>query len=273
MQQVIQKKNLVAHPVEVFNVTGGGGATGLAQLQKDKGDPHALMMTGLVMIGALQRAKAPVSLKDTTPIATLTAEAEAFVVPANSKYKTIQDVVTAYKQDPTSVTFGGGTAGGSDHLVTAQLLKAAGADTSKLKYVAYSGGGEATAGILSGDVAVGVSGVSEFESQIKSGGMRLLAISTADAREVGGRPAPTLKEAGYDVNFSNWRALVAAPGLSDRDKQAVIGVIDSLHNTQEWKDLLATNGWTDFYKTGDAAQQYIKDETQRVEQLYKDLGL
>ncbi|MFE9657259.1 Bug family tripartite tricarboxylate transporter substrate binding protein [Micromonospora sp. NPDC006431] len=273
MQQVIQKKNLAHKPVEVFNVAGGGGATGLAQLQKEKGDPHALMMTGLVMIGALTRANSPVSLKNTTPIATLTAEAEAFVVPANSKYKTIQDVVNAYQQDPSSVTFGGGSAGGSDHLVTGQLLKAAGTDPSKLKYVGYSGGGEATAGILSGDVGVGVSGVSEFESQIESGKMRLLAISTATPQEVAGKPAPTLKDAGYDVDFSNWRAVVAAPGLSDKDKQAVTDLVDKLHETQEWKDVLKTNGWDDFYKTGAEAQQYIEGETKRVEQLYKDLGL
>jgi putative tricarboxylic transport membrane protein len=273
MQKVIEQENVIKKPVEVFNVEGGGGATGLSQLQKDKGNPHNLMMTGLVMIGALQQANSPVSLKDTTPIATLTAEAEAFVVPKDSKYKTIGDVVDAYKADPESVTFGGGSAGGSDQLVVAELVKAVGGDPAKLKYVGYSGGGEATAGILSGDVAVGVSGVSEFEGQIASGDMRLLAISTAKSQKVAGKQAPTLKDAGYDIDFSNWRAVVAAPGLSDAQTKAVTDVVDKMHGTEAWKKALKQNGWTDFYKTGDEANKYIADETTRVEGLFKELGL
>lgn len=273
MQKVIEDDDIVSEPVEVFNVDGGGGATGLSQLQKDQGDPHAWMMTGLVMIGALQQADSPVSLEDTTPIATLTSEAEAFVVPADSEFKSIEDVVAAYEKDPSSVTFGGGSAGGSDQLVVAELLKAAGADASQMKYVGYSGGGEAVAGILSGDVAVGVSGVSEFETQIEAGDMRLLAISTAESQEVAGEQATTLQDAGYDVDFSNWRALVAAPGISDEAKAQITEVVDEMHGTQAWKDALEANGWTDFYKTGDEAQSYIESETDRVAALYEDLGL
>lgn len=273
MQKVMEEEDVVKESVEVFNVDGGGGATGLAQLQKDEGNPHNLMMTGLVMIGALQQADSPVSLEDTTPIAILTTEAEAFVVPADSPFQTIEDVVAAYEADPAALTFGGGSAGGSDQLVLGELIKAAGGDASEAKYVGYSGGGEAIAGILSGDVAVGVSGVSEFEAQIEAGDMRLLAISTAETQDVAGTPAPTLTEAGYDVDFSNWRAIVAAPGLSDEDTEAVIDVVDKAHGTQAWKDALEENGWADLYKTGDDAEQFIADETQRVDELFSELGL
>lgn len=273
IQKVIQDDDLVESSVEVFNVEGGGGATGLAQLQKDEGDPHALMMTGLVMIGALQLADSQVSLENTTPIATMTAETEAFVVPADSEFKTIEDVVEAATADVSSVTFGGGSAGGSDQLVAAELLQEAGADAASMKYVGYSGGGEAIAGILSGDVEVGVSGISEFTTQIESGEMRLLATSSAEPVEVNGETAPTLQDAGYDIDFANWRAIVAAPGLSDDDRQAVIDLIEEMHGTQAWTTALETNGWSDFYKTGDEAKQFIADETARVAELYKELGL
>ena len=273
MQKVIEDEDVVTEPVEVFNVEGSGGATGLSQLQKSEGDPHALMVTGLVMIGALELADSPLSFEDTTPIATLTSETEAFVVPADSPYQTIEDVVADVEKDPGSVTFGGGSAGGSDQLVAAELLKAAGADPSKLKYIGYSGGGEAVAGILSGDVEVGVSGLSEFEGQVESGDMRLLAISTDEQLEVAGETAPTLMDAGYDIDFANWRAIVAAPGLSDEETAAVADMVDELHGTEAWKQALADNGWGDFYKTGDEAQEFVDAEVERVEALYQDLGL
>lgn len=273
MQAVIQSEDVVKKSVEVFNVEGGGGATGLSQLQDSEGDPHQLMMTGLVMIGALKQANSPVSLEDATPIATLTAESEAFVVPADSKYTSIKQVVEDYQKDPSSVAFGGGSAGGSDQLVVAELLKDAGADPGKMKYVGYSGGGEATAGILSGDVEVGVSGFSEFEAQIESGKMRLLAISTADTFKVNGKPAPTLQDAGYDVDFANWRAIVAAPGISKEQQQAVTKVVSQMHDTKAWKQQLTKNHWTDFYKSGQEAQKFFTSETKRVNEIYQDLGL
>jgi putative tricarboxylic transport membrane protein len=273
MQKVMQDENLVDKSVEVFNVEGGGGATGLAQLQKDKGDPEALMMTGLVMIGALELADSEVSLDNTTPIATLTKEAEAFVVPADSKYQTIQDVVDDYLADPESVVFGGGSAGGADQLVAAELVSEAGGDAGEMKYVGYSGGGEAIAGILSGDVAVGISGVSEFVEQIEAGEMRLLAVSSADPVDVAGSPSPTLQDAGYDIDFANWRAVVAAPGLSDKQRDQVIAMVDKLHGTDAWQAALEENGWTDFYTTGDDAKSYIDEESTRVAELYDEIGL
>jgi putative tricarboxylic transport membrane protein len=273
MQQVIQDEDVIDESVEVFNVEGGGGATGLAQLQEDNGNPHSLMMTGLVMIGALELADSEVSLEDTTPIAVLTSEAEAFVVPADSPFQTIQDVVDAYLEDPQSVTFGGGSAGGSDQLVAAELVQEAGGEASEMKYVGYSGGGEAIAGILSGDVEVGVSGISEFTEQIEAGDMRLLAVSTADPIEVAGEEATTLQDAGYDVDFANWRAVVAAPGLSDEQKEQVTEVVDELHGTDAWQQQLEQNGWTDFYKTGDDAEQFIQDETEKTTLIYEELGL
>lgn len=273
MQKVMEDEDVVSEPVEVFNVEGGGGATGLSQLQKDSGDPHALMVTGLVMIGALEQASSPVSFEDTTPIATLTSEAEAFVVPTDSEFESIEDVVAAYEKDPSAVTFGGGSAGGSDQLVIAELLKEAGAEPSAMKYVGYSGGGEAVAGILSGDVAVGVSGISEFESLVEAGDMRLLAVSTAETQDVAGEPARTLQDAGYDIDFSNWRAIVAAPGLSDEAAAQVTETIDAMHETQGWQDALEANGWADFYRTGDEAQAFVDAEVERVAALYEDLGL
>ena len=111
------------------------------------------------------------------------------------------------------------------------------------------------------------------EIEVASGDLRLLAVSTADTVEVAGEDAPTLADAGYDIDFSNWRGLVAAPGLSDEDVDAVTEFVDELHGTEEWKAALEENGWTDFYKTGDDATSFFDSESQRVADLYDELGL
>jgi putative tricarboxylic transport membrane protein len=274
LQQVVQEAKLTDQSIEVVNREGGGGATGLAELTaRDKGDPYTLMIGGLVMIGALKQANSPLSVTDATTIATLTSEAEVFVVRSDSPFQTIQDVVNAYRANPKSVIFGGGSAGGSDHIVIGQTLKAAKLNPADMNYIGYAGGGEATAGILSGDVQVGVSGVSEFESQIESGAMRLLAISSNDEIQVAGKPAPTLTSAGLDVDFVNWRAIFAPPGLSDADVDGITAFIDRIHSTQQWKALLEQRGWADDYRTGDDAAKFVADQETKTASTLDELGL
>jgi putative tricarboxylic transport membrane protein len=274
MQQVVQSEEIADANIEVFNLEGGGGATGLSQLiSREEGDPYKLMIGGLVMIGALEAANSPVELSDAETIATLTSETEAFVVAADSEFETINDVLDAYKQDPSSVTFGGGSAGGSDQIVAGLTVEAAGGDPAELKYIGYSGGGEAIAGILSGDVEVGVSGLSEFESQVEGGAMRLLAISSDEERDVAGEPAPTLVDAGYDVDFVNWRAIFAPPGLSDEESQAVADFVDEIHSSPAWEEVLEQQGWADDYRTGDEAQEFVDSETERIAGVLEGLGL
>src|SRR4051794_8270076 len=188
------RKGGLAKNVEVYNVPGAGGTIGLSQLtSKRSGDPNQLMVTGLVMLGAIEQNNSPVDLTKTTPIASLTSEPEVVVVPAKSPYKSIQDLMDAFKADPKKVSFAGGSAGGTDQLLAGLMAKAVGVDGSKVKYVAYSGGGEAKAAILSGSVAAGISGVSEFADQVQAGKMRALAVSTTQPVDVGGTQTKTLK--------------------------------------------------------------------------------
>lgn len=275
MQQAIKDGNVASQSVEVDNVTGAAGTIGLAQLvSKHRADPHRLMVTGLVMVGGVVTNKSEVSLAQTTPIATLTAEAEVIVVPSASKYQTLKDLVADFKANPASISWGGGSAGGTDQILVGLLAKAAGVDPKLAKYIPYSGGGETKAALLSGDLTAGVSGVSEFAELVKGGQMRALAVSGASGVDAGaGTPAPTIKESGYDVELMNWRGVVAPPGISDAEKQAVIGLVDKLHDSPAWQQTLTTQGWDDFYKSGDEAKQFFDSETTRITGVLTDIGL
>jgi putative tricarboxylic transport membrane protein len=258
--------------VSVENVPGAGGTIGLAQLvSQESGKPDVMMVNGLVMVGAILTNKSAVTLDQVTPIARLTGEYEVVVVPASSELKTMADLANKLKADPGAVAFGGGSAGGTDHILAGLIAKAAGADVSKLNYIPFSGGGEALAAVMGGHVAAGISGYSEWEGQIKSGELKALAISAPERQT--GIDVPTLKEQGIDVDLANWRAIVAAPGITDEQKQMLIDVVDKTVKSDAWKKTLEKKNWTDLYLPGAEFASFLKQENTRVTDILKSIGL
>jgi putative tricarboxylic transport membrane protein len=271
IQEVMQAEG-IAPSVEVINVPGAGGTVGLAQFAADSaGDPTKLIVGGYVMVGAILTNASPVSLKDVTPIARLTGDTEAIVVPASSDIMTINDLVEKMKADPGSVSWAGGSAGGADHILVGLLAKSAGVDPTKINYVAYSGGGEALAAILGNQVTAGVSSIGEFSEQVKAGTMRLLAVSS-DAR-LEGVDAPTLKESGYDVVLQNWRMVAAAPGITDEQKAKIAADIEKLNASAGWTTMLATKGWANTYLAGDAFTAQLEADIAATDAILRDIGL
>ena len=274
MSQAMTEAKVIDKDIEVYNVPGAGGTIGLSQLaSKQAGKSNELMVMGLVMMGAIETNKSPTDLTKTTPIASLTTEPEAIFVRTDSKYKTMQDLVDDMKADPAKLSFGGGSAGGTDQILLGLVAQAAGVDPSKPKYVAYSGGGEAQQSILSGSVDAGISAISEWSEQVEAGKMRVLAVSTAEPLQVAGKEVKTLKEQGLDVEITNWRGVVAPPGIKPGDRDAAIAAMEKLHDSPEWKAMLEKNAWTDFFKTGDDFDSFLDTESTRVKGVLKDIGL
>jgi putative tricarboxylic transport membrane protein len=229
------------------------------------------MTMGLVMIGAIETNDSAVDLTQVTPIAQLTSEYEAIVVPADSKYKTLEDFAADLKADPSKLAIAGGSAGGTDQILAGLMAKAVGADPKKVNYVAFSGGGEALAAILGGKVAAGISGIGEFSEQVKAGKLRALAVSAPE--RVASMDAPTMKEAGVDVELANWRGMVAPPDLPADQKQGLIDLVTKMHDSQQWKDALAKNGWDDTFMAGDEFATFLTAEQARVKTIITELGL
>ncbi len=271
LQQAMTKTG-VAKSVQVTNVPGAGGTVGLAQfVNSAKGDGSQLMMSGITMVGAIVANRPPVDLDMVTPIARLTGDRLVIVVPASSPYQTVEDLAAAVKVDVGKVTWAGGSAGGLDHILAALFVRAAGGDASKLNYIAYSGGGEATAAIVGGKVSAGISGYGEFEGQIKGGKMRALAVSSA--QRVNGADVPTLKERGLNIEVLNWRCVVAPPGISQEQRKILTEAIEKTVKSNEWSELLKTRGWDDYYLPGDAFAAFLKSEQARIAEVLKSIGL
>jgi len=271
MQSVMRAEGIGGN-VQVVNVPGAGGTIGLAQfVNQHRGDPDGLIVGGYVMVGAILTNQSPVDLSMVTPIARLTGEQEAVVVPASSEIATLDDLVKQLKADPGSVSWGGGSAGGADHILAGLIAKAAGVDPTLVNYIAYSGGGEALAAILGGQVTVGVSGLGEFESQIAAGTLRLLAVSGAERVE--GVEAPTLKEAGIDVALENWRMVAAGPDLSPEQKAAITADVEKLAQSEAWKQELETRGWDDRYLAGPEFDAALAEDIAQTRTILTEIGL
>jgi putative tricarboxylic transport membrane protein len=262
----------VAASVSYDNRGGAAGTIGLAQfINSSKGDANALMVMGAVMMGGIITNKSPVSLSSATPLARLTREDNVFVLPAASPLKTMKDVVDQLKKDPASVKWGGGSRGATEHIAAAMIAREVGVNPAAINYVAFRGGGEATAAILGGNVTLGGSGYSEFEPYIKSGKMRAIAITSQ--QRLPGVDVPTLVEQGIQVVISNWRGVYAPPGLAPAQRDAWIERIVKATQSKSWKESLERNGWTPDLLTGAEFGRFVEADFESLRSIMAKAGM
>ncbi len=249
----------VADTVTYDNKGGAAGALGLAQfVNGSKGDPNAMMVMGAVMLGGIITGKPPVSLSAATPLARITSEYNVFVLPANSPFKTMKDVIEQLKKDPGSVKWGGGSRGSTEHIAAAMIAREAGVDPARINYVAFRGGGEATAAILGGNVTVGGSGYSEFAEYINAGKMRALAVTSGSRLK--GVNVPTLKEQGINVEIGNWRGVYGAPGITPEQRKALTDMLVKAMKSKAWAEAMEKNNWTPAVLTGAEFEKFVDDD-------------
>jgi putative tricarboxylic transport membrane protein len=270
MQQVLQQAGIVrTAPVE--NIPGAAGTIGLARfIGAEHGRADAVMVSGLIMLGGIVTNQSPVTLGDVTPIARLTGEYEVLVVPAASPLRSLQDFIAALKAHPESVSWGGGSAGGSDQILAGLIADAVGVPPARVNYIAFSGGGESLSAIVGGQVTVGINGLAELEAQIEGGTVRALAISSA--ARLPGINVPTLGEQGVDIEFENWRSVVAPPGVSTADRRRFEAVIDAMVRSQQWRDALQRYRWLDRYLAGEPFARFVDTEETRVRDILRKFG-
>lgn len=257
---------------EVFNLEGAGGAVGLARTVHERGNADLLMMMGLGVVGAAHTNHTEADLAQVTPVARLLSEPEVLLVSRSSRHRDLASLVRDWRARPGSLAVGGGSLpGGPDHLATHLLAEELGVDLDDVRYRQYDGGGPLLAALFSGQVDVAVSGVLENIDQIRAGAVRVLAV-TGD-RRVPGVDAPTLAQAGVDLRFTNWRGLVAPPGLGEGQQQRLVGLATRLHESTGWRGALRDYGWTDAFLTGTRFGAFLAQESSRVGAVLARLGI
>ncbi len=265
MARVLEAEGLASR-VQVENIPGAAGTVGLARFVSGRrGDSNALLVTGLVMIGGIVQNASLVSLRDAMPVARLVGEYEAIAVPVGSPYRTLSDLVDAWRRAPGAIAWGGGSAGGTDQILVDLLATKAGIAPGRTNYVAFAGGGEARTALLGAQVQVGVSGLGEFAELARAGSVRILAVSSGD--RLLGWDVPTIRESGFDVVLANWRGVVAPPGLPRSDRQRLESLMEAMQASPRWRDELKQRGWESLALGGEAFGRFAESETRRVQGL------
>ncbi len=272
LQRTIIQEKLSPVSIEVINKGGAGGIIALAELVSTyNANPYKLMITGFGMTGATIMHNSEFSLESTTPIARLTGEFQAIAEPYDSPYQTLEALIQAFKANPKEIIWGGGSAGGADHLFINLLASKLDINPQHINYVAYTGGGEATAALMGGQVTAGVSGYSEWGGVVEAKRVRLIGVSSPT--RVVHPDIATFTELDLDIVFQNWRAIVAAPNISEEQRQYLIGLVTKARNSATWQDIVKRNKWQDSFLIGDEFTQFIINDSKQTQHIVELGGL
>ena len=272
---VMEDLDITGGTFDVTNVIGAGGSVAMTELMNEQGDENVMMTVGLGVVGSLYSFGNEFQVSDATPLAQLMEEYEGVLVPGDSPFRTIDDLVTKWEADPRSVVVGGGSSpGGPDHLFPMQLAEAIGVDPREVRYISYDGGGPLTSALLGKKIQVGFSGLGEFETQIESGDLRVLAVSGEErlTSEVF-KDVPTLTESDVDLVFVNWRGVLAPPGIPDARRDELIDDLATMHDSPQWQTVLKKNGWIDTFRTGEDFEKFLVSQDSRVSGTLTEMGL
>jgi putative tricarboxylic transport membrane protein len=261
-----------AASVSYENRGGAAGAIGLAQFANAYGgDPHALMVMGAVMLGGIITGKPPVGLSKVRPIARLTNEYNVFVLPPQSPFESMREVLVQFRNDPRSIKWGGGSRGSTEHVAVHMLARALGVDARRINYVPFRGGGEAAAALMAGYLSVGGSGLSEFLPHMASNRMRAVALTSPE--RLPGLDVPTLREVGQDVVIGNWRGVCAPIGLTADQRQALIERVRLALASPSWNASLAQHRWMSEPLLGEPFEAFVAAEFESMRAVLVKAGL
>lgn len=255
------------------NMSGGGGGKAIAHLiETASEDSHVLMVNSTPIVIRSLQGVFPQNFRDLTPIAGTIGDYAALVVSEESALDDFSALVAAYEAAPNQVAIGGGSVPGSmDHLVAAMAFKAAGVDAKNVKYIPYDAGGDAMAGLLSGEIQVLSTGLSEALELQRQGAVRILAM-TGETRIADAPDVPTLKEQGVDVAFVNWRGFFGPPGLDARRKRQYVAMFEEMYDTYEWEEVRARNGWINIYNPDGDFVRFLGEQEKVIGNLMRELG-
>jgi len=255
------------------NMSGGGSGVAIGNLIENAASSHGTLMVNStpIVIRALT-GEISQSFRDLTLVAGTVGDYAALVVAADSPISSMEDALASYRENAMDFAIGGGSVpGGMDHLVAAIVMQAAGEDPTAFNYIGYDAGGEAMAGLLSGEIDALSTGFSEAVALAEQGEVRILGV-TAPERVPAFQDAPTFAEQGIDAQFVNWRGFFAAPGLPEEQLTAYQNMLAAMMETPEWEEVRSRLGLVNIFRPGDEFKTFLEGQEKQIGDLMQELG-
>lgn len=269
LRDALLSENLV-EDIEVVRSPGAGGLIALAQFVESRpNDGNAIFIGGRTNIGATNFNRSQVSLNDVKPIARLNGIVLAIAVPKTSEINDLSDLVSTLRTDPSLIKWGGGSAGSVDELLILEMATAIGVDRSHIDFRAVPGGGyNVVKHLMSGQSHVAVSSFEELKEFNNNGDLRIIGVSSE--KRVENLSAPTLKEFGLNIVFSDWKGVFAAPEINDVEANQLSGVFEKLSETEAWNTTIEEQKWQNVYLPGTDFKQFVKSEIETIGRLRRN---
>jgi putative tricarboxylic transport membrane protein len=250
--------------------SGGSGTVGLGYFQDQKARNDVSLINGFAMVAGVASTKSALRLENSANVAGLMREWEAIVVPASSKYRSINQLLDDIKANP-KLAIAGGSKGTVDHVFMGLLVERIGMKATDMNYIPYSGGGEVITSVLSKQTVAGVSGTSEFTAQVKAGTLRVLALSSA--KPLASIKGKTLTQQGIPFVFGNWRGLSASSSLTDAERLNWMKAVDVTRAGAAWKSTLVAKDWQNLNLYGKDFVSFLAEQKKDITATLVTLGL
>jgi tripartite-type tricarboxylate transporter receptor subunit TctC len=263
---------LLKQPVVIENKPGAAGSVGAQFAAAAKPDGYTLLIhivsiSGFAEVDKLFGRTPKFTRADFVPIARFTEGPMVLIVNDKTPYKTLKELVEDAKKRPNEIIFSSSGLYGALHLPTALFMKAAGI---QMRHLPTNGGGPALTALLGNNSQVLVSSIAAASAHIKAGKARALACFSPN-RAASMSDVPTLKELGYDVQFSLWVGLFAPKGtpanviarLREESKKAVTNPLFA-KAIQNIGDVVAYLDQPDFARFWDEDAKRVEDAVHSI---------
>ena len=273
LETALREAKLFPQNFVIKNVGGAGGNVARTQVNQKKGDSHMLYVESNRIYVNRIVGTTQLTHKDVTPIGRLITEYVAWVVRADSPYKSPKDVFDALKKNPEAVTFGVGTVPSNDQMNILRPVMASGIDPKKIKVVSFKSGGDLMIQLLGGHIPVISTGLSEAIEQVKAGKVRVIAVSSPNTLPGDLAKVPTWRSMGIDVAILHWRGVFAPPGIPKEVVAYWDKALGQMVKTDAWKQQLEKHGWFDAYADSATFRKDLDAEEKIYTEILTDLGM
>jgi tripartite-type tricarboxylate transporter receptor subunit TctC len=253
----------------IDNRAGASGVVAMSGLMSQPADGYTILSTTSSMSFTMaSNSRLSYGASDFIVLPALQTEPSAVAVRADSRFKTLTQLVDFLRNNPDKLSVGGFSAGGFHQFVFYRLQQE-GKFTAP--WIPFKGGQEAGTALLGGHIDVAVLTPSSALAQLQNGDIRLLGISS-NTRDEYFPDVPTFKEQGFDVVESIWRGVMLKAGTPQPVIDRLISAINQMKQTQEWKEFSRVNLQSSMEITLEDMQRLVASEIKSDREFLESSG-